>query len=211
MSMKDRYNTDGFTEDMYEPGSDNKVLKNKLGINNIQEMNEAELNSLLKAMHTVVGLYDETHRFTASDICKIHRIWLGDIYDWAGQYRSVNISKGDFTFAMAMHVPDLMQDFEPGLLKELTPCQFSKPNEIIHAIAVVHTELVLIHPFREGNGRLARILSTLMGLQAGVPPLEFACLDGKLKERYFHAVQEGMKCNYRPMEEIFKTVLESSF
>ncbi len=211
MSVKDRYSTDGLSEDKYEPGSENRVLKNKLNIHNIQEMNEAELNSLLKAMHTVVELYDETHRFTASDICKIHKIWLGGIYDWAGQYRSVNISKGDFTFAMAMQVPKLMQDFEDGLLKQFTPCQFSNSDEIIYAIAVVHTEMVLIHPFREGNGRLARILSTIMGLQAGLPPLEFECLDGELKESYFYAVQAGMECNYQPMEDIFKVVLESSF
>jgi len=40
-------------------------------------------------------------------------------------------------------------------------------------MAVVHVELVLIHPFRDGNGRVARILSILMGLQAGLPALDF--------------------------------------
>jgi len=48
-------------------------------------------------------------------------------------------------------------------------------EEVIKALAVVHTELVLIHPFRaEGNGRVARMLATLMALQAGLPPLDFS-------------------------------------
>lgn len=211
MSMKDRYSTEGLSEDMYEPGSDKKVLKNKLGIISKQAMDEIETHLYLNAMNTIFDIYDENHRFSAKDICKIHKIWLGEIYDWAGQYRNVNISKGGFTFAMAMRIAQLMQTFENSLLKEFTPCVFPEQEIVIHAIAVVHTELVLIHPFREGNGRLARMLSVLMGLQAGLPPLNFESIDGKTKEKYFTAVQAGMACDYRPMEDIFKVVLESSF
>ena len=59
---------------------------------------------------------------------------------------------------------------------------------------MVHVELVLIHPFREGNGRLARLLAMLMGLQAGLPMLVFDEMEGVLREKYFAAVRrfEGM-------------------
>lgn len=55
-----------------------------------------------------IGQYDEQHRFTAADIREIHRRWLGGIYEWAGAYRRVNVSKGAFPFAAAARVPDLM-------------------------------------------------------------------------------------------------------
>jgi cell filamentation protein len=79
---------------------------------------------------------------------------------------------------------------------------------IVEAISVVHTELVLIHPFRDGNGRVGRLLAILMALQAGLPPLDFSGITGKKKKAYFTAVQEGMTGNYGMMEEIFKGVID---
>ncbi|MBE0502093.1 MAG: Fic family protein [Desulfuromonadales bacterium] len=67
--------------------------------------------------------------------------------------------------------------------------------------------MVLIHPFREGNGRIARLLSVLMALQAGLPPLDFSELQGDKRDEYFAAVQAGMDRNYRPMEETFNGVI----
>ena len=75
-----------------------------------------------------------------------------------------------------------MAEFEKGALKKYTPCLFSSEDEISEALAVVHTELVLIHPFREGNGRLARMLSILMAYQAGLPTLEFGGIKGKRRQ-----------------------------
>jgi cell filamentation protein len=79
---------------------------------------------------------------------------------------------------------------------------------VIRGLAVVHTEIVLIHPFREGNGRLARLLAVLMGLQAQLPTLDFGGLAGKKRLEYFAAVREGMKKNYQPMIKIFGSVVK---
>lgn len=69
-------------------------------------------------------------------------------------------------------------------------------------------ELVLIHPFREGNGRVARILSVHMGLQAGLPALYFDNLSGRRQQQYFAAVQAGLDRNYEPMAKLFNAVIE---
>lgn len=74
----------------------------------------------------------------------------------------------------------------------------------------MHTELVLIHPFREGNGRVARILATLMGLQAGLPALDFSGIRGRRRKEYFAAVQAGVARDYRPMEEFFTFVIRKT-
>jgi len=90
----------------------------------------------------------------------------------------------------------------------LTPCRFDAREAVVKALAEVHVELVLIHPFREGNGRIARLLSMLMGLQAGLPPLDFSGLQGVKREAYFAAVQSGMDRDYEPMERILSEVIE---
>jgi cell filamentation protein len=75
------------------------------------------------------------------------------------------------------------------------------------ALAEVHVELVLIHPFREGNGRLSRLLATLMALQAGLPLLDFSGLAESSRQGYFAAVQAGLDRNYRPMTDLFTQII----
>ncbi|HEY8888628.1 MAG TPA: Fic family protein [Gallionella sp.] len=210
MSPDDRYDVSGLTEAQFEPGSDGQVLKNLRGIKSSAEMDVAEATALVRTMDSLVRMYDETHRFTASDISEFHRLWLGDIYAWAGEYRQVNVSKGDFMFAAAARVPALMVEFERDVLARCTPCNFAVRDEVVRALAETHVELVLIHPFREGNGRLARVLTTLMALQAGLPLLDFSAIADQKKESYFAAVRAGLDRNYEPMEKILAEVIERS-
>ncbi len=198
------------TEAQFEPGSDDFVLKNRLGIKSPQEMDVAEARALERAMNSFIGSYGESHRFMVPDLLALHKDWLGEIYDWAGKYRQVNISKDGFPFAAAAQVPRLMALFEPNVLQRNTPCTFKDQAEVIRTLAKTHVELVLIHPFREGNGRLARILSTLMALQAGLPLLDFSLIAGVKKEAYFAAIQAGMDKNYQPMEKLFAGIIEKS-
>ena len=120
------------------------------------------------------------------------------------------MSKGEFTFAAAARVPALMEEFDRKILARYTPCNFPGRTDIVRALAETHVELVLIHPFREGNGRLARVLSTLMALQAGLPLLDFGLIAGEGKEQYFAAIQAGLDNNYRPMEQLFAEIIERS-
>ena len=113
-------------------------------------------------------------------------------------------------FAHAAHIPALMKELEEKHLKMHTPCIFNSKERMIQALAQVHVELILIHPFRDGNGRAARILATLMALQAGLPPLDFRSIQGRKTQGYFKAVREGMKGNYEPMEKIFRQIVEAT-
>ncbi len=210
MKKDGRYDVSGLPEAQFEPGSNDLVLRNRLGIKSLQEMDDTEACALERTMVGLVGKYNEKHRFTATDICEIHKSWLGEIYEWAGAYRQVNVSKGDFPFAAAARVPSLMEEFERNVLARHTPCRSEAREEIVRALAETHVELVLIHPFREGNGRVARILSTLMALQAGLPLLDFGLIAGGGKEPYFAAVQAGLDKNYIPMERLFAEIIVRS-
>ena len=112
MKKTGRYDTSGLIEAQFEPGSRGRVLKNRLCITRRREMDRLEKQELLRALESSIEMYDKDHCLTADDICKIHKLWFENIYDWAGRYRQVNVSKGSFHFAAAAHVPQLMEEFE---------------------------------------------------------------------------------------------------
>jgi cell filamentation protein len=204
--MVARYEASG-PEAEFEPGSRGRVLRNRLGITSVRAIQNKESEALLATTHQLVDDVTVDRCFTAADIRGMHRRWLGEIYEWAGEYRSLNISKGEFMFAAAAQVPRLMQQFEQGPLRLYTPCRMNSADEMSAALAIVHAELVLIHPFREGNGRCARLLATLMALQAGLPPLNFGGIRGSNRSRYIAAVHSAMDRNYAPMIAVFQRVI----
>jgi len=98
-----RYATASGPEGEYEPGSGRRVLKNLLGIKSEAAMDviEAEaLDAVQKRYYTDGSITDETP-FTAAIIRRMHRDWLGGIYHWAGNYRTVGMSKAGFAFPPA--------------------------------------------------------------------------------------------------------------
>ncbi len=205
-----RYGTDQLTEARFELGSRGRVLKNLLGICSKREMDEMEATKLVAVTDWAIRHVSADQRITSADICLLHKQWLGEVYPWAGEYRQVNISKGSFVFAMAAQVPRLMLEFERKELARFTPCAFDDLDDVLEALAITHCELVLIHPFREGNGRVSRLLSTLMALQAGLPLLNFSSIKGKQREAYFAAVRAGIGRDYQPMIEVFRKVVAAN-
>ena len=106
----DRYQISGAEGD-FEPGSDGQVLRNQVGIQSVEDMNELEL-SLLDQLLEVVLLDELPNRqLSVDDLKHWHRLWLGNVYPWARQERSANMSKGGFAFAAATQVPRLLVEF----------------------------------------------------------------------------------------------------
>jgi cell filamentation protein len=194
----------------FEPGSRGCVLRNVLGIRRVRDMHAAESQALELAQVDAVDHYEPNHRFTADDIRALHRLWLGPIYSWAGEYRSVNIGKGGFQFAHAPLIPRLMAELERGALYQHTPCHGANDADAARALAEVHAELILVHPFRDGNGRLARILALLMALQAGLPPLDFSPMTGRGNRAYIAGIHAAMNRDYAPLTATMARVIDRS-
>ncbi len=207
--MTNRYTASGGVEAQYQPGSKGRVLLNKLGIIDPDEMDAVELDLLFQLYDVVFETVEVDQSITVADIVEWHRKWLANVYAWAGQERSVNMAKGDFHFASAQQIPFLLKELDNKYLSRYTPCHLMDDEGLIEAIAVVHVEFILIHPFREGNGRLARLLANVMAVQAGMPELDFTSWDAK-KERYFLAIQAGIHCNYNPMMKLVSQALRDA-
>lgn len=189
--MSDRYDTSGNPEADFEPGSNGLVLANLLGVTNPAVMSEIELDLLIRLQDALVEEVAVDQVFSGADLCAWHHRWLGEVYAWAGKYRSLNLSKDGFPFAASAQIPRLMSLLERDILRRYTPCQGLREQQLAEAIATVHIELILIHPFREGNGRIARLLAILMALQAGWPSLDFSAWDAN-RDAYFEAVRAGL-------------------
>lgn len=207
--MSDRYDLSRQAEGQFQPGSDGKVLKNCLGITDPPQMEALEFDLLDALEHQLFQEIATDQVITARDLCAWHRRWLGSVYEWAGDYRTVNMAKGDFLFAAGHLIPSLMQKFDIGFLSQLTACEGMDDETLCGALATCHVELIIIHPFREGNGRLARVLPTVMALQAGAPLLDFGEME-RHKARYIEAIHLGHAGDYEPMRRIFSASLENS-
>lgn len=93
-----RYHVSG-SEGQYEKDSDEQVLANKLGIAIADEIDDAELVLLEQLYHSIFERDFPLGRLAVEIIKGWHHRWLGNVYEWAGQERTVNISKGGFLFA----------------------------------------------------------------------------------------------------------------
>jgi cell filamentation protein len=196
------------SESQFQPGSRGRVLRNFLGITRMREMEEVETDALDTVQREAEQAYGPSHRFTPTDIRRLHRMWLGEIYPWAGNYRTLNIGKGGFQFAHAPLIPRLMTILGKEVLRRHTPCGRGTGVSVARSLAEVHAELILIHPFRDGNGRLARLLAVLMARQAGINPLRLSALAGGGKRTYVQAIQAAMSRDYAPLESLFSSAID---
>lgn len=101
----------------FELGSRGGVLRNLLGIARVRDMAEAESQALEIAQEAALDRYGPDHHFSVKDVCELHRLWLGPIYPWAGEYRSINIGKAGFQFAHVPMIAQLMRELERGPLR----------------------------------------------------------------------------------------------
>lgn len=206
--MNNRYHASRAEADT-EPGSNNQVLRNFPGIIDPEEVADLELKLLRLIYESVLNENRAIRTLHVSDLKRWHYQWLGSVYGWAGQERSVNLAKGDFHFAAARQIPRLLNDFQQSCLNRFTPTHAMPRNALIEALAITHVELILIHPFREGNGRLSRLLMDVMAVQAGLTPLDYTVWDQN-KSSYFNAIQKGMGHDYSAMIQLTTQAVTSS-
>ena len=201
-----RYATPEGPEAEFQPGSKGEVLLNLKGITRKNEIERLEYSELVRVQEEYLQTVESSTRITVPFICKMHKDWLGSIYEWAGRYRTVELAKAGFQWPPAYLVEKNIKDFEASLLKEHTPCKAGPVADVAMSIAKVHAELLLIHPFREGNGRLARWLADIMALQGGFPVPEYGFV-GKgaaiRQKRYLDGVKRGYIRDYQPLADFF--------
>jgi cell filamentation protein len=187
------------------PDSQGEILPNLLGLKTDKEINESEFEGFLRAEIYFTERLSARTKFNVKYILALHKDALKHLYPFAGKLRDVNLSKGGFPFAAARFLPDSMAAFEKDILTNLKNTHESA-EDLVREIAIVHGELLFIHPFREGNGRTARLLANLMARKAGYSALKFEKVGKKEFEKYVVAVQSCAKKDYSLMIEFIRSI-----
>jgi len=155
------------------------VLANKLNITNQLELNKAE-EKISKQKAKQLFESGEINRFevgTFKGLAQIHQFLFGDIYDFAGRLRDVNITKGNFRFAPLMYLPQSLENID------------SLPQDNFEKIIEKYVEMNIAHPFREGNGRSARIWLDLILKKELKQVIDWNAVD---KEEYLSAMERSV-------------------
>jgi cell filamentation protein len=139
-----------------------RILKNRADIRSPESLETFEIRSTsLRATEPLPnGPLDPVH-YRA-----IHRHLFQDVYDWAGEYRSIRIAKGGSMFCYPEHISEQMD----LLFKQLQGASFTlstAPKDFAAAAASFLADLNAIHPFREGNGRTQLTFLFLLGERSG--------------------------------------------
>ena len=138
-----------------------------------------------------------------SDILRVHEIIFSGILENAGNYRNsqVFIEGSNYTLPPALEVPNLMSD----LIKWLK----TNPNELrpIEIAAIFHYKLAAIHPFDDGNGRIARLLMNLLLIKHGYP---FTIVRTYDRRRYYDTLKKADNGNLKPFVNFIARCVEES-
>lgn len=141
------------------------VLKNSLGITDADELEraEADITSELIASlieHPVVGDFDFAH------LRDVHKKLFSSLYPWAGELRTVEMTKGETRFANPEFLDQAAKNVFDDLRQERLLSDLPE-NEYASRLAHYYSEVNILHPFREGNGRTQRAFFTLLALESG--------------------------------------------
>lgn len=154
------------------------TLENKLDITDSTELARMEEKiSKKKAVELFENGYLDNYEVgTFQMLAAIHRYLFGDIYEFAGKVRTLNVAKGNFRFAPVMYLQAAIENIE------------KMPQSTFEEIIEKYVEMNIAHPFREGNGRSTRIWLDLIWKKELNMVIDWSVVD---KEDYLLAMERS--------------------
>lgn len=154
------------------------VITNKLGITDSPTLAREEERISKKSATRLFeqNLLNNMSSGTWTTLQDIHKILFQDIYDFAGELRTVNISKGNFRFVPVMYLSEAVKTIE------------RMPQDTFDEIVEKYVEMNVAHPFREGNGRSMRLWLDHMLCVELQKTIDWSQID---KEKYLSAMERS--------------------
>ena len=177
---------------------ESNVLINKLNIQAAEDLSVAEreitaIRLAIAKATPIKGNFDLKH------LQKIHKAIFGDVYSWAGKLRHVNIAKGN-QFCLAMN----LETYAANLFRKLENEHFliGYNGSVPHRLAYYLSEINVLHPFREGNGRSQRLFVEYLALVSGYQ-LNFSLVSA---QEMIVASADSFACDYASINEMFDRI-----
>lgn len=160
--------------EIYLPGTDIPI--NRLGIAAPELLHEVEATLLQQAYTRFITELDPTVRFDEGYFKSLHRDTYETLYEWAGLYRTVDMSKGGSLFCRAAY----LEQEARRIFRELEQEQYLKQaagwtkEKFAERLAHYQSELIALHPFYELNGRITRLFFDLIAVYNGYEPIDYS-------------------------------------
>jgi cell filamentation protein len=172
------------------------VLRNQLNITDPTAFRQAEADFTAVRIaqlirEPIAGDYDLAH------LQAVHRHIFQDVYDWAGELRTVSIGRGTALFSLPEHIPADADELFSWLARTDCLCGLTRA-EFVDGLTELHSDLNALHPFREGNGRTQRAFLGQLARDAG-HPIHWAGLDAEENTMASKAAHEGDDAALRAM------------
>ena len=183
--------------DIYLPGTD--VPRNRMEITDPEVLHVIEEELLQSAFRLFLADMDDAIRFDEAYFKALHRQTFSALYEWAGEYRSVNMGKGGSLFCQAVFLPKeskrIFQRLEQeGFLK--TAAGWSK-GQFADRLAYFQCELIALHPFYELNGRITRLFFDLITVFNGYYPIDYSHAIHPADKKTSDYIQASVECVQR--------------
>jgi cell filamentation protein len=165
------------------------TAENKLGITDKEALNIAEAEGLTEAELFLLFNSIEKAKMTTDLVLETHETAFGNMYDWAGKWRKIDVQVGSLVLPKQFEIPILMRQLCDDVQFRM---QFKlSKSEVAELMAQFHHRFVAIHPFNNGNGRTARMLSNLLGMLNGYNPVRLYEPDGEARKIYISALRSA--------------------
>lgn len=178
------------------------VLKNKLNIEDAETLHSVE-RELTMARYFAMETMGVTGDFSFRHLCSIHKYLFQDIYEWAGRVRTVDIAKGTI-FCLTQHIEMQFDYIYKQLVQENCLKEIEDKKLFAERIAYYLSEINMIHPFREGNGRTQRMYIEQLCKNNGKFEVRFS---NASKEEMLEASKESAVCKYEKMNALIQKCL----
>jgi fido (protein-threonine AMPylation protein) len=185
--------TPGKGEDSTRPLDSTRYFETAQGIKTYSEVSEMLAVSVAKTIEAIIDRTPEEINITSEWICKLH----GDITsllfpDWAGRFRDVNVAVGMHTPPSYFEVPIHVHRYCDDLAARLSFAARKQDIEMFaETLAFADWCFQWIHPFKDFNGRVGRILLSAVLFKLKLPPTETASVEPEEKERYLKALRDA--------------------
>ena len=172
------------------------------------ELSEQLAVTLADILEQLLQEPPEQRVITPDWICKSHQKLAGDLFpDWAGRYRDVNVRVGTHTPPPFYEIPGLVRLFCDDLTERLRHIRpGARMIEVVaELLAWVDWRFQWIHPFKDFNGRIGRILLAALMYKLSLPPMEAAPTEAEAQTRYLEALRSADRNDLRPLTELWVT------
>jgi cell filamentation protein len=182
------------------------ILLNFAGCLDVEEIHRREDEGVARAMELVVSHLDRAEPVAISSalVQEVHGELMGAIYPFAGQWRTVSLHKGDGPTKWPLPpggIEQVMNVLQRDVFSR-SPFASDDNSKVFEYVSEIMGELIAIHPFREGNGRMAFIVGNLVLMQNDLLPLDV--YDRRADEARYYAACEDVRVhkNYTPLAEL---------